>query len=188
MIWPSGRFPHGGTQFRHPRPTKRKECIQELVEAGLLRPIRVEGWKQLAYMHKDVRDASNVTAHALLSPFDSLVWERARTERLFDFHYRIEIYTPQHKRKHGYYVLPFLFNNELAARVDLKSDRPNATLRVIAVHAEHGRLTDELAVALAEELKKLASWLALTKVAVGRRGNFSRALRAQLNVRRVSHS
>jgi uncharacterized protein YcaQ len=165
--------------------TAAKLRIQELVDADLLRPVRVDGWKALAYMHRSVRDVPNVTAQALLSPFDSLVWERARTERLFNFHYRIEIYTPQHKRKHGYYVLPFLFNNELVARVDLKSDRASQILRVIAVHAEHERATDDAAAALAQDLKKLAEWLGLQKVALGRRGNFSKALRPHLSVRHL---
>jgi len=157
-----------------------KERIAELVEERVLQPVRVEGWPPLAYMPVEIQRSPNIAAHALLSPFDSLVWERDRTERLFDFHYRIEIYTPEHKRKHGYYVLPFLFGNELVARVDLKSDRPNATLRVIAVHAEPGRMSDGTAVVLAGELQKLAQWLGLAKVVVGRRGNFSKALRAKL--------
>lgn len=138
--------------------------VAELVEAGRLVPVSVRGWKQQAYLHPDAAQPRKIATSALLSPFDSLVWNRTRTHRLFDFHYRIEIYTPAHKRIHGYYVLPYLLNDRLVARVDLKSDRANATLRVHNVHYEPGIDRKAVAGRLRDDLAAMASWLDLERV------------------------
>jgi uncharacterized protein YcaQ len=141
-----------------------RKRVQDLIDGGVLRAVRVDGWKQQAYLHSGIRIPRRIAASALLSPFDSLVWNRARTNRVFNFHYRIEIYTPAHKRIHGYYVLPYLLDDELVARVDLKSDRQSKTLRVQAVHYEPAVDTREVRSRLDGDLRELAAWLGLERV------------------------
>ena len=147
--------------------------VQELVEEGVLNEASVEGWPQPAYLHKDARLPRRAGATAIVSPFDSLVWFRDRTERLFDFLYRIEIYVPKPKRQYGYYVYPFLHNGELVARVDLKADRSNGVLLVQAAYLEKGRDAGEVSTALARELTSMAEWLGLRGIVVQPRGNLS---------------
>jgi uncharacterized protein YcaQ len=154
------------------------ERIRELVEQGTLIPTRVDGWKQMAYRHRDAKCPRRVEATALLSPFDSLIWERQRTERLFGFRYRLEIYTPAHKREHGYYVLPFLCDGRLVARVDLKADRERGRLLVKGGSVEEGIRERDVVGPLNESLSPLASWLQLEQVTVAsRRAGLMKALR-----------
>ena len=152
--------------------------IAELVEERRLIPVTVEGWRQCAYIDADASAARKGTGSALLSPFDPLVWARDRTERLFGFRYRLEIYTPAHKREYGYYVLPFLSGERLTARVDLKAERKTGTLHVAAAHlepcADMGRTAHELSV----QLRARAGWLGLDRVSVADRGNLAPALSA----------
>ena len=145
-----------------------KPLIAELVEEGELREVAVDGWTEKAFVHRNAKLPKQLHATALLSPFDSLVWCRPRNERLFNFHYRIEIYTPKEKRKFGYYVLPFMMNGQLVGRVDLKADRANSKLLVHSVHTEKGIKRSTINDSLNNELRAMASWLGLDKVAKSR--------------------
>lgn len=161
--------------FRLP-VTDTRARLAELVEAGELQQVTVEGWKQQGFLVR-AAPAGVVEASALLSPFDSLIWCRPRTERLFGFHYRLAFYTPREQRSHGYYVMPFLMGDNLVARVDLKADRAAGALRVEAGHAEPGRDEAEVAAALAPRLAALAHWLGLEEVRVTARTRLADALR-----------
>ncbi|HEY8382303.1 MAG TPA: winged helix-turn-helix domain-containing protein [Microvirga sp.] len=137
--------------------------IAELVEEGDLLPVTVEDWGQ-AYLDPDHRLPRRIEAQALLSPFDPVVWERTRTEKLFDFRYRIEIYTPAEKREFGYYCLPFLLGERIVARLDLKADRAGGRLIVHSIHPEAGIAPDAIAAPLAAELRIMAGWLGLAAI------------------------
>jgi uncharacterized protein YcaQ len=152
-----------------------KARLDELVEAGELMPVTVKGWRDPAYLDPAARRPRRIEARALLSPFDNAIWFRERTERMFGVRVRLEIYTPAHKRTHGYYVLPFLEGDAITARVDLKAERKAGVLIVQSAHAEPWA-TEATAVRLAEELKLMAGWLGLAGVRVERRGNLAEAV------------
>ena len=148
-----------------------RPVIRRLVEAGNLVEIEVKGWDKTAYLHPDAMLPRKARGTSLLSPFDSLIWYRPRVERLWDFHYRIEIYVPEPKRVYGYYVLPFLMNGDLVARVDLKTDRRDNRLQVRGSFAEPGVDRKAVGRALSEELAMVAEWLELEDVVVSRNGD-----------------
>ena len=151
-------------------PAESRAALSALVEAEALVPVQVKGWREPAYLDPQARRPRRVRGAALLAPFDPLGWFRPRAERLFDFHYRLEIYTPEAKRVHGYYVLPFLLDERLAARVDLKAHRQEGVLQVHGVHLEPHAHAAEVMGPLAEQLGRMAAWLGLERTAFsGRR-------------------
>ncbi|HEY4240535.1 MAG TPA: crosslink repair DNA glycosylase YcaQ family protein [Kofleriaceae bacterium] len=159
-----------------------REAVPRLVDSGALLPVQVEGWDQPAFRHASaVATPIDPTRASLLSPFDSLIWYRERTERLFGVRIRLEIYTPAPKRIHGYYVLPLLLGDRIVARVDLKSDRAESTLRVQAAHVEPGSPPKPVAAALAAELSRMSSWLSLSRIAISGTGNLAARLKTASN-------
>jgi hypothetical protein len=168
--------------YHRQRVTRIRSTLHELVAAGALREVAVDGWDRTAYMIPGTPVPRAVSATALLSPFDPVVWFRERTERLFGFHYRIEIYTPEAKRRYGYYVLPFLLGDELVGRFDLKADRRARRLQVRASWVEPSHDTpvrrSEIASAAVAELRAMATWLDLDDLEVADRGDLARSVRA----------
>lgn len=147
-----------------------KPLLAELAAAGELEEIQVEGWKSPVYRDPQACCPRTIRGATLLSPFDPLVWYRERAHRLFDFHYCIEIYTPERERKYGYYVLPFMLDGEFVARVDLKADRKRKVLHVPAAFIEAGQDKTRVARKLAMELERFANWLGLSNVTLGKKG------------------
>jgi uncharacterized protein YcaQ len=162
--------------YHRQRPGAAKPVLAELVQRGELEQVRVEGWRDVAYMLPGVTRPRSVNTRALVSPFDSLVWCRPRIERLWDFHYRIEIYTPEQKRVYGYYVLPFVLGDRIVARVDLKADRQAGVLLVHGAYSEPDVDLKHVVSELAAELKLMAQWLGLVAVKIGDKGDLSLAL------------
>jgi uncharacterized protein YcaQ len=159
------------------RPAMTRDAIAHLVAAGELLPVIVQGWEgKPHYLWHQARHPRRIQARALLSPFDSMIFERARLERLFDFSYRIEIYVPQHRRIHGYYVYPFLLGERFVARVDLKADRSRGVLRVNSAWLEPEHDPGYVAAELNEELRLLAEWQGLSAIEVLPRGDLARYL------------
>jgi uncharacterized protein YcaQ len=140
--------------------------------------VSVEGWAQPAYLDPNATTPRKVSCSALISPFDPLIWSRQRTERLFEFRYRIEIYTPMHKREHGYYVLPFLLGEDFVARLDLKADRATSSLLVQGAHRAGSQPAETIVPALKDELRSMAAWLGLKSIEVAPHGDLATALRA----------
>lgn len=156
--------------------TDSRPLLAELVAEGRLEPVEVEGWGEPAYLHVEAVKPRSVSARALLSPFDPVVWFRPRAERLFGFDYRIEIYVPEPKRVFGYYVLPFLLDDQLVARVDLKADRRSGVLRVRASHLEPNARSERVGPQLAATLEEMSEWLGLDGVTVESKGDLASAL------------
>jgi uncharacterized protein YcaQ len=173
-----------GVERRRTAPIA-KRLVAELVEERQLLPVRVDGWKDQAYLHPAARVPRTVDARAIVTPFDSLVWERSRIERLFGMKYSIELYTPAPRRVFGYYVCPFLLGDTLVARCDLKADRERRVLMVQSAFLEPGREARRVAPDLAAELGDLQEWLELDRIEVGRRGDLALPLRRALTQQKL---
>ncbi len=165
--------------FRLKMPVARP-LLTQLVADGELEPVEVVGWDKPGYLHPEAVRPRGIRARTLLSPFDPVVWFRPRAERLFDFHYRIEIYVPEPKRVYGYYVLPFLLGDELVGRVDIKADHKAGRLLARGVFHEEGVDRTAVAPELAQALTELADFLDLEEVEVGRRGNLAEEVRKRV--------
>jgi uncharacterized protein YcaQ len=166
--------------YRVRMPDARR-LFPRVLDRGTVFEVDVAGWGQPAYRHVEATIPRRVEGSALLSPFDPLIWHRDRALRVFGLHYRIEIYVPEHKRVHGYYVLPFLMEGEIVARVDLKTDRKAEVLRVQAAHLEAGHRADEVAPRLAAHLEETARWLDCRTIEVVPRGDLAEDLRSHLS-------
>lgn len=164
------------TDYHRQKNPPCKPLLDELVEDGQLLQVQVQGWEKPAYLHPQAKLPRRIDACAFLSPFDPVCWNRERTERLFGFHYRIEIYVPAPKRIYGYYVLPILWGDSLVGRLDLKADRHNSVLLVQGAYAEPGVPQDELAPDVMRELQSMAGWLGLERVHIGNRGDLASTL------------
>jgi len=160
--------------------TRARPLLRQFVDEGALEVVEVEGWDRPAYVHREATLPRRMQARALLSPFDPVVWYRPRAERMFDFHYRIEIYVPKPQRKHGYYVLPFLLDDGIAARVDIKADRQTGRLLVQGSFLEGDGDRDHVAAELAEELRTYGAWLDVPDVHVVTKGDLATELRRAL--------
>jgi uncharacterized protein YcaQ len=179
-----------GPRWTHPQGRRRstpivKRLVSELVDEKRLVPARVEGWKEQAYLHPQARVSGSVDFRALVTPFDSLVWNRSRTERMFGMKYTIEMYVPPPKRVYGYYVCPFLLGDTLVGRCDLKADRARRVLMVQSAFVEPSKNTRRAAPDLASELRAMQEWLELDRIEVGERGDLAAALSRNIDVRRA---
>jgi uncharacterized protein len=166
------------SEYNRQKTAETRPLVAELVEAGQLIEVAVDGWKDVAYLDPQATKPRRLAAATFVSPFDSLCWERRWMEQVFGFVYRIEIYVPEPKRQFGYYVLPFLFGDQLVARVDLKADRHRSTLMAKGAFGEPGIPAADVVTAMAAELRLMATWLGLEHVEVGTRGDLSSALRS----------
>jgi uncharacterized protein YcaQ len=161
-----------------------RAAVGSLVDSGDLSPVAVEGWNRPAWIHREARVPRAISQTALLTPFDPVVWFRDRAERVFDFSYRIEIYVPGPKRRHGYYSLPLLVDDRIAGRIDLKADRQAGILRVQSAWWEHGGADP---VRVAAELRRAAEWQGLGDITVSHWGDASDEIAAALGTGRHDH-
>jgi uncharacterized protein len=161
-----------------------KRLVSELVEEGRLLAAKVDGWREPAYIHPRARAPRTVDARAFVTPFDSLVWDRGRLERMFGMKYKIEIYVPAHKRMYGYYVCPFLLGDTLAARCDLKADRARRVLMVQSAFLEPGQDARRVVPDLISELRQMQAWLELDRIEVAERGDLAARLRRSVRLPR----